>query len=261
FGVREVSRRLGMSHTTISQWETGKRVPHPEDVAAMLAAIGLTGERREEILDLARGAADSNWLAAGGPGASAALAGIVECERTATEIIEWSPLVIPGLLQTPDCARAIIGSVDSLLPKEVEARVRVRADRRAVLTDERDGLPPAEYTALIGEWALRQRIGGMAVFAAQLCELLTLVVNDFAVVRVVPVQDDYHPGLAGSFILYNFEEAPSIVHLESYRSSVFLYDEESVAAFRVATNQMLRRALEPKESAALIAQVVEEIER
>ncbi|MGH3859700.1 helix-turn-helix domain-containing protein, partial [Actinokineospora sp.] len=42
FGVREVSRRLGMSHTTISQWETGKRVPHPEDVAAMLAAIGLT---------------------------------------------------------------------------------------------------------------------------------------------------------------------------------------------------------------------------
>lgn len=214
FGVREVSRRLGMSHTTISQWETGKRVPHPEDVAAMLAAIGLTGERREEILDLARGAADPNWLAAGGSGGAMLLAGVIECERTATEIIEWSPLVVPGLLQTADYARAIIGTLDSLLPKEVDARVQIRADRRRVLTAERDGLPPAEYTALVGTWALRQRIGGAKVLAAQLSELLVLAANGVATVRVVEEQDYYHHGLAGSFILYNFEDTPSIVHLE-----------------------------------------------
>lgn len=220
FGVREVSRRLGMSHTTISQWETGKRVPHPEDVAAMLAAIGLTGERREEILDLARGAADPNWIVAGVPGASTALAGVLECERTATEIIEWSPLVIPGLLQIPEYARAMFGGEDTMLPKEIDAAVKIRLDRRTILTGEREDLPPAEFIAMIGEWALRQKIGGAKVLAAQLCEILTLAANGLACVRVVPDRDKWHPGLAGPFIIYNFDDAQSIVHLESYRSSV-----------------------------------------
>ena len=46
FGVREVARTLNMSHTTISQWETGKRVPALADLTAMLIAIGLPEQRQ-----------------------------------------------------------------------------------------------------------------------------------------------------------------------------------------------------------------------
>ncbi|MGQ0841744.1 helix-turn-helix domain-containing protein [Actinokineospora sp.] len=260
FGVREVSRRLGLSHTTISQWETGKRVPHPEDVSAMLAAIGLTGAPRDEILELARGAADPNWLVIGSREVSPGLAGVRECERTAVEIIEWSPLVVPGLLQTEDYARAIIGAEDSLLPKDIEAHVHIRRERRIVLTKERDARPPAEFTALIGEWALRQRVGGGKVLAEQLRELVALSASGLAAVQVIQIGDDWHPGLAGPFILYNFPDLPSIVHLEHHRSSVFLYDEDSVTSYKAATNQIRRAAMEQADSARLIAKIASEME-
>lgn len=43
--------------------------------------------------------------------------------------------------------------------------------------------------------------------------------------RVERIGDGWHPGLPGPFGLYNFDQAPSIVHLENHRSSVFLFDE------------------------------------
>jgi transcriptional regulator with XRE-family HTH domain len=56
--VREAARLLDRSHTTISQWQTGKRVPTPDDVSALLAVLRVTGQRREHILELAHHASE-----------------------------------------------------------------------------------------------------------------------------------------------------------------------------------------------------------
>lgn len=82
-GQRELARRLGVSQPQLSFWERGLRVPKLEDVASILACIGVTGTERERILELARHAAEPNWLAGAVPGISPAMATIVECERTA----------------------------------------------------------------------------------------------------------------------------------------------------------------------------------
>ncbi|MGH3768179.1 MAG: helix-turn-helix domain-containing protein, partial [Pseudonocardiaceae bacterium] len=68
--VREVARRLGISHSVVSYWETSKRVPRLEDVASYLTAIGVTGDEREAILALGRHAGDQDWLTVGIPGIS-----------------------------------------------------------------------------------------------------------------------------------------------------------------------------------------------
>src|SRR5205807_2082110 len=107
-GVREVARTLNMSHTTISQWETGKRVPAPADLTAMLIAIGLPEERQHTILDLAR-----DLPAPRRQSPASYLDGVLECERTAAEIVEWSPLTIPDLLQTAAYATEVIGDDDA----------------------------------------------------------------------------------------------------------------------------------------------------
>lgn len=259
-GVREAARRLDLSHTTISQWETGKRVPSPEDVSAFLAAIGVTGDRRDEVLELARNASDPNWLAAGLPGVSQQLAGVIQCERTAAEVIEWCPLVVPGLLQTVDYARAIIGADDTLTRAEIEARVNLRLDRRTALIEDRDGLPPAEYTALVGEWALRQRVGGTTVTVAQCRQLLTLADLSTVALQVVAIGDGWHPGLMGPFALYNFPDLPSIVHLEHHRSGAFLYDDADVTAYKIAAATVRRVAMDPADSRGFIIEVIKEME-
>lgn len=258
--VREAGRRLELSHTTISQWLSGKRVPTVEDVSALLVAVGVKGRRREEILGLARNASDPNWLATGIPGIAQQLEGVVECERTANEIIEWCPMVMPGPLQTEDYARAIIGADDTLSRSEVDARVRLRLGRRDVLTGDRDHLGPADYTALIGEWGLKQRVGGASSLLAQLRQLVILAESQSIAILVVRVGDGWHPGLAGPFTLYNFDEWPSIVHLEHHRSGAFLYDENDIVAYKQAASVVRRVAMSPDDSVGFIAQMIDEME-
>jgi transcriptional regulator with XRE-family HTH domain len=260
FGVREVANKLDMSHTTISQWETGKRVPCLEDLSAMLTAIGLTGRRRDVILDLARDVPSPNWLTAGIPGLAQQLEGVIECERTATEIIEWGPLQIPGMLQTADYAGAIIGKDDALTKAEVEVRVNLRVNRREA-TANRENREPADYTALIGEWALRQRVGGKAVLTEQLQHLVVSADEARITVQVVPIGDDWHPGLAGPFMLFNFADTASIVHLEHHRSGVFLYDDGDVKAYKIATAVVGRTALSPADSVTFINSLIKKLEK
>jgi transcriptional regulator with XRE-family HTH domain len=255
-GVRELARRIGVTHPTVSNWETGKRVPRPEDVARVLTAIGVIGDECERIIQLAHGANEPNWLATGIPGVSEQLAGMMECERTATTITDWSPLVIPGLLQTGDYARAVIGS-SNRPAGEVEGRVLLRMGRRDVLT-RRD---PVVLTALIGEAAIRQRVGGVQVMADQLRHVVKAVSEmENVTVRVVPLGGDWHPGLMGPFILFDFAKAPSIVHLEHHRSSVFLYDDEDVLAYKDAAATLRRVAMSPADSAGLITQAINAME-
>lgn len=234
-----------MSHATISQWETGKRIPALADLTAMLTAIGLTGERQEPILGLARDLPSPHRWTSGVPGLSPSLEGVMECERTAAEIVEWSPLTVPELLQTAEYASAVIGDDDALTSAEVQARVELRLSRHAALPDR------VTYTALVGEWALRQRVGGIAVLIDQLRRLAK------AGVRVVPVGEGWHPGLSGPFTLYHFADAASI----AYRCGQFVYDDAEVTAYKVASARIRRVALSPADSVPWLNTVIKKLEK
>lgn len=255
YGVREVARQLDLSHTTISQWETGKRVPALRDLTAMLTAIGLTGERQQAIVELARDAPSPHRWTTTVPGLPPYLEGVMECERTATEIVEWSALSIPDLLQTDAYATEVIGDDDALTRAEVQARVELRLSRRAALADG------AEYTALIGEWALRQRVGGTSVLVEQLRHLVKPPDETPVTVRVVPIGTGWHPGLAGPFALYNFADAASIAYLPHHRAGQFVYAEADVTAYKVAANVVRRVALSPADSVPFINTVIKKLEK
>ncbi|MQA10686.1 MAG: helix-turn-helix domain-containing protein [Pseudonocardiaceae bacterium] len=246
-GLRELARRVSISHTLVSQWENGHRLPKIEDVATVLTGIGVDADERARIVDLARNAGDSDWLTVGTPGVSQKLAGVMECERTAVRITEWLPWSIPGLLQTSDYAREIIGPD--------EPKLALRLARRDVLTR----LEPVEFHALIGEPAIRQLIGNRDIMIHQLHSLLNAPKN--VTIQVIPVGMGWHPGIAGPFILYQFNDSPSIVHLEHYRSSAFVFNERDVGGYENAV-EILREeaAMGPDASAELIVNVIKELE-
>jgi Domain of unknown function (DUF5753) len=65
----------------------------------VLVVLRVTGEERGQLLQLARDAADPNWVV---PGVAKQLAALIQDEEVATHIVNVQPLVIPGLLQTED---------------------------------------------------------------------------------------------------------------------------------------------------------------
>lgn len=255
--VRELARRLQLAHTTVGRWENGQTVPTSEDVASVLACLQIGGQERENILSLARGSAADDWLASGPPGIAKQLAGVMECERTATGITEWAPLVIPGLLQTSDYAKAML-TRDTLSSGEVETRVIMRMARRDAVTRRRD---PTPLVALIGEPAIRGGIGGPAVMLDQLRHLSDAAKSDTITIQIVTVSGEWHPGHAGPFILYDFDEnLRPIVYLEHHRSGAFIVEEDDLRDYRAAIETIRDRGMTPDDSAELINELITTME-
>lgn len=253
-GFRELARRLDISHSALSHWESGRRPPSPEDVAGLLGILNVTGEERDRLLELARDASDPNWVT---PGLDKQLAALIEYERTATRITEVNPLLVPGLLQTGDYARAIMRAAGATRG-EADHRAMVRIGRREVLEREEPAAP--EFHALIGEYAFRYPACEASVMAAQARHLLRWAQRDNITIQVVPMRTGWTPMHSGAFILMEFARARPVIHLEHYRSSLTLTDGGDGQDYQAAADMVRRAAMSPDDTAALIADVAKRLE-
>lgn len=253
---RELSQRLGFSHGTVSHWATGRRLPSPEDMASLLTLLGIKGQEKQRLIDLARHAAEPNWLVVGMPGIPQQLAGAIESERHASAMVEWSRDIVPGLLQTADYARALATAI-GLPESDVDARVLLRVGRSEVIT-RRD---PVQLLALISEDALHEKICVPEVMLDQLRHLLSMAGRPNVTIQVVPPRVGWHPGLIGPFVLYSFPDAQPVVHFEHYSSGAFVIDEDDVHSYRDAVEVIRGVARSPDDSAELIATIADDLEQ
>ncbi len=136
----------------------------------------------------------------------------VEAERRATSLRTWQPLILPGLLQTPDYARALfLAWRGSDSDAELDELVSARIERQAIFQPPN---PPSLW-AVIDEGVLRRRIGSAKVMREQLEHLMAVSERSKITVQVVPADVGAHVGLLGAFFIASFENAPGIVYLES----------------------------------------------
>jgi transcriptional regulator with XRE-family HTH domain len=256
--LRSLATRLGRDPGLLSRWETGKRTPRPTDVAQVLTALGVSGDQYDEIVSLAEGKDQTRWVVAVTlPERQQQLSAVLDFESTASTIIEVSPLLIPGLVQTGGYVRAIM-SAGGVPPDEIATRVAVRLGRRDTLTR---GDPVTHFTALIGEAALRQRIGTERVMAEQLRYLATAAEWKNVEFRIVPFSSGWSPSLEGAFTLLESEQDGAVVHLENRRSGLFLHEPDDVETYREAVDAVMRVALSPDESAKLVTAEITRMER
>lgn len=255
--LRQLATQLGWSHSVLVRWEKGTRVPSTENVAALLGALGVTSAERDRLIALAREAAEEpvNTVSVGAGGMAGQLTALIEFEHRAVAITDVSPLLAPGLLQSDEYVRAIMGS--GLPPDETAARATLRLGRREVITRDR---APAKYTALIGEAVLHQPVGSRAILADQLRLILKLGDLDNVDVRIIPVSAGWTPAHAGPFVLLEFATADPVILLEHHRSSAFLRDEGDVQAYVSAVEDVGRVAMSPADTSGLIADVINRME-
>lgn len=249
---RALAALIGGKRTSshIARWENGKLIPSVEDTATLLQALGVQGEERARLLELARDARDPNWLA---PGVDRQFAALTEYERTATTIINVEPLVIPGLMQTYDYARELIAA--SGVPiGEAEQRAQMRAGRQHVLTRSKG----PRFIAFVGEYALRYPLCSPEVMADQLEHLLALGERGNVDLHVMPLERPVLPFVVGSWALMEFARTKPVVYLDHYQSSVTITDRKPVAHYQDAANTLRDAAMSPGESAKLIASILEE---
>jgi hypothetical protein len=222
-----------------------------EQVALLMGALVVDPEERKRLLELARTAHELSWLEKAVPGVASGAVTFAEHEREATELFDWEPALIPGLLQTPDYCRALLSTWE-VSPDRIEKVVQARIARRQVLTRYR----PLDYHVLVGESALRSEIGGEQVMAEQLRYLREASVRRNVRLQVLPDRAGLHAGLFSNFALLDFPALPPIVFIELFQASAYLYDEDQVTGYRMAAKKMAALAMEERASGEFIGEVI-----
>ena len=251
---KEVARALGWSESKVSRMETANSGMQVEDVAAMLGLYRVPATKRQELLDMLRRADEKGWWQrqAGLPQLWRSL---IDFEAKATRIQNFEPLVVPGLLQTAEYCRAVIGGMDGTLSaSEVDHLVASRMARQAALT--RSTAP--QFLAVVDEYVLSRPIGEVGVMHRQLLHLSALAERPNITLRVVQSSSGAYVGLRGPFVILEFAEEPDLAYTENHGTEMFLEEEADLSAYRLALSNVLSVALNPSDSIDLIRQVAAE---
>jgi hypothetical protein len=175
-------------------------------------------------------------------------------EREASELFGWEPVLVPGLCQTPAYTRIVLAGL-GLSGEQAERQASSRQARRQLL----NGPYPVPYEVVLGEAALRPDFIEPSLMADQLRLLLDLSRRRNVSLRVLRGSGRCHPGLCGAFAILDFERLPSIVFLEQFRASAYLYAAEQVADYRAAAKTLAALALSEQESCTFIGEVIAEL--
>lgn len=247
---KDAGVRLGWSDSRVSRLLSGKRGGSEVDVAAFLAVCGVTGGERDRLLALCREMNTRGWLQQHGGTLPKQLRTLIDHENVATRIGAFEPIVVPGLLQTGDYARALLAGTGTLPTGEIEDRVAARLARQSLLGSG------AGFRFLVHEFALRLPASTPEVMSEQLHHLLRLSVRPYLSLRVVPAEAGVHAGIAGAFQLMEFAEFRPIVYLDSETASIFLEEPVEIAAYRRSLSALAETALDEGQSRELIANIV-----
>ncbi|MEJ8669260.1 helix-turn-helix transcriptional regulator [Streptomyces sp. MS1.AVA.1] len=181
-----------------------------------------------------------------------------ELERLATEICEFAPAVVPGLLQTREYARAMFLANKPLAADEyIEELISGRMVRTQLL---KDATRPV-YWAVLHETVLRVPVGGPTVMAHQLDHIARLMRERKVVLQVLPFAAGAHPDMGKVMWLMEFEDAPPTVYTEGVLSGSLLDEPAVVKRARASYDLMRAAALSPEASLALVESAAEDFRR
>lgn len=245
---REVCTALNCSVAKIYRIEKAKSGVTPDFVTDLLDLYKVHGTRRDKLLKLAEEARQPAWWTA--------YKGIfksryVVLEQDATGVCEWGPILIPGLLQTEDYARAVIHvGRPELTEAEVNLRAAARMRRQGLLT----GDDPAALHVVLDEAALLRPVGGQAVMDEQLRALLRWADLPNVTIQVLPLDIGAHAGMEGTFIILRFgDDDPEAAYVENMGEDRYLEDEKVVNRCKEAFGRLCGAAAPKEKSMAIIS--------
>lgn len=250
--MKKVAEAVGWSESKVSRAETGARNVTSEDVATLLQLYAVTGPLRDRLIAMARTVDEPGWWETAFRGLPQDSVALASHEADATRITDWSPLIVPGLLQTMEYTRAYMLS-DGIAEQDVGARVMARQRRQ-------EALPNIQYTAYLGEAVLRQHVGGAVVLAAQLRHLVHASRQPGVTLRVVSSKTDAHSGLIGAFMMLEADPVKPVVHIELRRSGVFFDGSADTYPYAETINQLASLSMDEEDSRRCINRCIDELE-
>jgi transcriptional regulator with XRE-family HTH domain len=252
--IDQVAERLACSASKISRIETGQSGISPREVRDIVAAYGVGGDRAETLIEMAREAKQRGWWQLYGTVLTSAYVGL---EAAADETRSYEALVVPGLMQTEDYARAMIRAARPEIADEaVDQRVRVRMNRQSLLTQD----DPLTVSVVLDEAVLHRPVGGQQVMRRQLERLCEVAALPHVALQVLPFAAGAHGGMDGTFTMLLFRGTTNqdLVFAANAAGGLFLEKEDEVSNYAAIFERLRSVALPVAASIEVIAALAKE---
>jgi transcriptional regulator with XRE-family HTH domain len=198
------ARALGFERSYITRVESGNRTPTDDMFIKWCDLCSVSDELRDVLTGLLAVARSTDgpvptwfedWL---------------EAERQAATLRVWQPLIVPGLLQTADYARALFIAAGAEGDKADEM-VTARLARQAILDRPR----PPYMAAVLDESVLYRLVGSPAVMHDQIVRLSELSERPHIMVQVLPASNGANAGLGGALNIASGDGSPDVLLTEA----------------------------------------------
>lgn len=181
---------------------------------------------------------------------------VLDAEKHATTIEEWCPMLLPGLMQTPAYARAVVLATHPLsLDEEVEEKVSARMTRADLF--ETDHHTP-QYWVILHESLITDSILPPQETAQQLDRIVELARRRRITPQVLLRKCVAHPFMTGSAMIMTFPDAPPLFYTEALHSGDTVDDIALVQEYRRSYDRLRAVALSPEASLAMIEAAAED---
>lgn len=240
--LEQFASEINYSRSLVGHVETCRRVPSLDFAKRCDQVLRTTGtfERMQQVL---RTATFPAWFRP-----------FAEYEARASALRGFEHALIPGLLQTADYARAVLGARPNSSEEKAEERANARLERQAILGRDR---PPLLWVVL-DEGVLHRSIGGSKVMHDQLLHLATMAERPNLTIQVIPSATGAYCGLDGAFVLLEFPDEPTVAYMETVTGGQITEEPSTVAYVTLNFDTVRAEALPRQASLDLIMKVAEE---
>lgn len=177
-------------------------------------------------------------------------------EMEASIRFAYETVVIPGLLQSEEYARALLAAHSPPLDDEIiDHRVDARVKRQTLLHRK----PMVDFAFVINEAAIKCPVGGVAILRDQLNRLLEYRQQRNVEIQIMPLSHGAHAGLHGPMVLLETLDHTRVAYFESHGESLIVSAPDKVSVFAQRYGKLRSQALNTEESARFIERIAGEL--
>ncbi|MCD0448323.1 helix-turn-helix transcriptional regulator [Actinocorallia sp. API 0066] len=249
--LEKLATQVDPTRQQMSRYELGHVPPDLDDIMQMLEAlgVGIDDPRWEEIMTIAREAAERGWWEGNSKAIGERQALFANLEAGARRIRQYQQSFVPGLLQLPEFTRSRLEHSRWPQPPgaTTEGVLKGRAGRQRLM--RRKGGPA--YEVILDEFAVRRRTAPAPIMRAQFEHMAAVAAEENSIeIRVLPLGaevESYNLPVC-SFQIYNYADPkdPVVVGVESPTTDTVLTEADHVAGY-LEMYEALRAATLPIE--------------
>lgn len=241
-----LAEKLSCSSSLVSYWELAIYVPQLKECRVLDEIFGTSG-----IFERAWTRVNSESIYPVGTQTA------MDFERSAADIREYHTILVPGLAQTPDYARATYRAMQPFATEETLGRlVASRMKRQQILL----GVDRPLLWMVLDEGVIRRVLGSQATMKEQLEHLLEMTEGRALRLQIVPQRCKLPPGLSGPFKIFTFPDRPTVVTAEYVVDDLIIDDAEQVLFCATLFGAIQSEALSASDSYELVRQVQGELD-